>query len=516
MTKQKIILILPAYNNEKTLHSFLGKLPDLFDEIILVDDCSQDKTFSLASKIKSLKVYQTPRNLGYGGNLKMCLGIALEKGADIIIELHPDGEYDVDGIKPALKEITKGARLVLGKRINPLQSGMYFWKYIFIRFLNAIDNALLGTKISDLHQGFRVYTKELLQEVNFRNNSNDYLFSFEIIVQTVLRKLTIAEVPVKNHYRGRKRGASLKASILYGLKTFLVIFKFILAKIGLNISLFSKPQKKITCLLCNLSYLVEHRYKVKTFDIYYCNICQTSFLFPQPKDLNRYYPAFYWNYPGLIGQIKNIIYDYFQSRRKLWLLKYQRSGNILDIGAGEGKFGKSLDNNFKVTSIEAPFAILNNRNIIKTDFLKWQIKQKFEAITFWESLEHVPNPQRYLEKAAKLLKKNGLIFIEYPLSNCFEAKLFGRYWFHLDPPRHLFHFTKEGLNIILSRVGLKKIEGGNVLALEYSPFGFIASFLTLSPLFILFLPLFIIAIIFEIIMWFICQSPISLIIAKKE
>jgi glycosyltransferase involved in cell wall biosynthesis len=175
--RKKVIAILPAYNAKKSLLPFLKTLPrDVFDEIILVDDCSIDGTYEYAKKQKGIRVYHTRRNLGYGGNLKTCLSIALEHGADVIVEIHPDGEYGTNGILPGLEEVRRGAKMVLGDRFaNPRRkSGMYWWKHPFTRVLTHLDNLVFSTQIGDMHQGFRVYTRELLEEVNFRVNSNNY------------------------------------------------------------------------------------------------------------------------------------------------------------------------------------------------------------------------------------------------------------------------------------------------------------------------------------------------------
>lgn len=224
----RIIAILPAYNAAKTLASFCKKMPKgLFKEVILIDDASEDETFKLAKKVKGIKVFRNNKNLGYGGNMKRCLDLALKSGADIIIELHPDGEYGFDGIIPAMKQIRKGAKFVLGNRFsnNPLNHGMPFWKYPFAKGLSLIANLILGTKIPDLHQGFRVYTKEMLTQINFRKCSNDYLFSFEIITQAVFQKIPIASIPVTVHYTGNKRGASLSSSIAYSLGVLKILLK---------------------------------------------------------------------------------------------------------------------------------------------------------------------------------------------------------------------------------------------------------------------------------------------------
>jgi glycosyltransferase involved in cell wall biosynthesis len=239
---KKIFAIFVAYNAEKTLEKFYKRFPKkLFDKTILVDDASSDRTFAIAKKLGILS-YRNRRNLGYGGNLKRALNIGLRLGGDVFVDIHPDGEYKPSAIPLALKKINQGALLVLGNRFfksdKPLKSGMYIWKYIPIRILNSFDSLFLNLKIKDFHQGFRVYTRKLLNTVNFRANSPGFLFSFEIIAQAAFAKLPVAQVPVETYYTGRKRGATLKKSIIYTIGTFKTLFQFFMAKAGVPQEIF--------------------------------------------------------------------------------------------------------------------------------------------------------------------------------------------------------------------------------------------------------------------------------------
>lgn len=240
--KPKIFAIFLAYNAAKTLANFYHNFPKhLVNDIILVDDNSKDKTFKLAKKL-GITSYQNPINLGYGGNMKRALNLVLAAGADIIIDIHPDGEYSPSAISEALKKIQEGSQFVLGNRftsfLKPIKNGMYIWKLIPLRLLNSLDSLVFGIRLNDFHQGFRVYTRNMLKKINFEVNSNDYLFSFEIIAQSVFRKIKISQVPVETNYAGKKRGASLKNSIKYSLGTFKILFLFILAKLGFKTKLF--------------------------------------------------------------------------------------------------------------------------------------------------------------------------------------------------------------------------------------------------------------------------------------
>lgn len=235
--KQKVVAVLPAYQAAGTIVAFLRTLPQKeFDRIIISDDASRDGTFEIAAKQEGVLALRGEINLGYGGNMKRSLTRALREGADIIVEIHPDGEYLPDGVRGAVEAARSGAGLVLGNRfIEGRPRGMYRWKYYPSRWLTSLHNALLGTDIPDFHQGFRVYSREFLEMANFEANDNDYAFTFEIILQALSFGQRIASVPVTAIYRGEKRGASFWASVLYVLKTFSLLGLYLLAKYGVRV-----------------------------------------------------------------------------------------------------------------------------------------------------------------------------------------------------------------------------------------------------------------------------------------
>lgn len=259
--KLKVIVVLISYNAEKTLADFYKELKKYYSgEIILVDDKSNDNTYKLAKKL-GIESYYNKVNQGYGGNLKRALYMALKKGADVIIDIHPDGEYRPSVIPLAIKEIENGAKFVLGDRFTnihkALGSGMFIWKFIPLRILNFVDNIVFGTNINDFHQGFRVYTKELLSKVNYENNSNRFIFSFEIIAQAIFHGVKITQVPVETRYEEEKKGATLKHSLNYSLDTFKILYCYILAKAGFKHDLF-RPQKNLNERLKKLDKFYEN------------------------------------------------------------------------------------------------------------------------------------------------------------------------------------------------------------------------------------------------------------------
>lgn len=283
------------------------------------------------------------------------------------------------------------------------------------------------------------------------------------------------------------------------------------------------------CPNCNSSKKVNFKYRIDSFKIYICQNCLNGFTYPWPLDLAKYYHSGYWIFPGLIGLIRLKVYNFFQLRRKQWIQNYLKSGHILDVGSGEGLFGKSLSPSFKITNLDYLGAKIKNKNILKKDFLKWRTNSKFEAIVFWESLEHTPRPFSYLKKARSLLKKEGYIFIEYPVFECFESKLYKKYWFHLDPPRHLSHLTSSGIEYLARKSGFKILLHKAIFAPEYVSIGFVASFVNLfnlssstiplsnrNYLILLLTPLGIFSLIIEYFFFLLNQSPIRLIVLKNR
>lgn len=288
--------------------------------------------------------------------------------------------------------------------------------------------------------------------------------------------------------------------------------------------------KNPNCPNCQTSLQVTLREEGK-FQLYFCGECKNGFVYPIPRSLDKFYPSFYWQFPGQLAGIREGLHRFFQQRRKSWVLDFLSKGHILDVGAGEGVFGEMLGPQFQVTNLETPNAQVQNPNVIKADFLKWNTNKRFDGIVFLESLEHVPSPQKYLEKAAKLLKPAGYILVECPSFDSIESKLFGKHWVHRDIPRHLSQLSNRGVKILASRNNLKVIKQTGILSFEYSPMCFIFSsinLLNIQPLnlrvkswnnlkvvlfSLMILPL---AFLAETIFYLIDQAPTELTILAKK
>ena len=295
-------------------------------------------------------------------------------------------------------------------------------------------------------------------------------------------------------------------------------------------NMISQP-KPILCPNCRTEEKVSIKIKGK-FNIYYCSGCHNGFTSPVPKHIEQYYPGYYWKTASVLENIKNTMFRLLQRRRVDWVRKVlpKSKGYVLDVGSGEGRYFSSLREKYKLVNLEPPASKVKNKTVIKTDFLKWKTKDRFDVICFMESLEHTPSPQRYLTKANKILKDKGWIIIEFPRYNCLESKLMGKNWFHLDLPRHLAHLTDKGVVNLLTRTDFTNIKIKEILSLDYAPWGLAASILNGVNiditdyfkksgnliLFILITPMVIICGIFEIFFLLINQSPLAVVIAKKR
>ena len=235
--KQKVVVVMPAYNAAKTLHMTYAELPHhMVDLVILVDDGSSDETIKVAREL-GLELFVHDRNYGYGANQKTCYREALKAGADIVVMVHPDYQYDPTLLPQIVKPIQDGeADVVLGSRLlggNVMKQGMPWWKFVSNRFLTGLENAAFGLHLSEYHTGYRAYRRGALEAVNLDMNSDNFIFDQEIMAQFVNLDLRIAEVPVPTRYFPQASSASFVQSTRYGLSILGVLFRYELHRRGI-------------------------------------------------------------------------------------------------------------------------------------------------------------------------------------------------------------------------------------------------------------------------------------------
>lgn len=221
--KQKIIVVLPAYNAAATLERTVADLPKVVDEIILVDDKSNDTTVALARTL-GLFVFEHQANAGYGANQKTCYRLALEHQADIIVMIHPDYQYDPKLVKYFAAFIADDYfDVMLGTRVRSrretLAAGMPLYKYLANRALTIFENLVSGRNLSEWHTGMRAYKREVLEKINWPVNSNDFVFDSQVLFQIVARRYRIGEIPVPVRYFKEASSINFWPSVKYGLGT---------------------------------------------------------------------------------------------------------------------------------------------------------------------------------------------------------------------------------------------------------------------------------------------------------
>lgn len=235
--RAKVIVVMPAYNAAKTLEKTYLDIPKgTVDEVILVDDVSKDETVTVARQLP-IHVVVHRENKGYGGNQKTCYTEALLKGADCVVMLHPDYQYDSRLIPQMVSPILDGhADFVMGSRIigeGALKGGMPWWKFLANRCLTMAENIILNRKFSDLHTGFRAYSRRLLCDVPYVLNSDDFVFDSQMIAQANYRGYVTTEVPIPTRYFAEASSVNFKTSSIYGFKTVWVMLQLALQKLGL-------------------------------------------------------------------------------------------------------------------------------------------------------------------------------------------------------------------------------------------------------------------------------------------
>jgi glycosyltransferase involved in cell wall biosynthesis len=247
---KRVVIVLPAYNAARTLERTYRELPhEVVDEVILVDDASQDETVALARTL-GITTFVHPKNLGYGGNQKTCYRNALDRGADLVIMVHPDYQYTPALVTAMSSMVAQGIYdVVLGSRMlgtSALKGGMPRYKYVANRVLTLIQNIVLGRKLSEYHTGYRAFHRRVLETLPLDENSNDFVFDNEMLAQVVAFDYSIGEVSCPTRYFGEASSISFPRAVRYGLGVLGVCVKFWLHRTGLRkFPLFERDARRL-------------------------------------------------------------------------------------------------------------------------------------------------------------------------------------------------------------------------------------------------------------------------------
>ena len=235
--EKKVVVVMPAYNAEKTLEAVLREIPfEFVDDVILVDDASKDRTAELSREL-GINTILHLENLGYGANQKTCYKAALASGADVIVMLHPDYQYTPKLLAAMASLVAVGLYdIVLGSRIlcgGALRGDMPRYKFVANRFLTLVQNLLMRTKLSEFHTGYRAFSKEVLLRLPLEENSDDFVFDNQILAQAVFFGYTIGEISCPAKYFADASSINLRRSIIYGLGVLVTSLQFALQRMGL-------------------------------------------------------------------------------------------------------------------------------------------------------------------------------------------------------------------------------------------------------------------------------------------
>jgi glycosyltransferase involved in cell wall biosynthesis len=250
VSKQRVVVVMPAYNAAKTLERTYSDLPEgVVDRIILVDDVSDDETVEIARQL-GLKTVVHVQNKGYGGNQKTCYLEALRDGADIVVMLHPDYQYDSTLVPDLIAPIQRGeADMMMGSRFLGGQvraGGMPFYKIVANRFLTICENIVLGLHLSEAHTGFRAYSRKVLETIPFLLNSDDFCFDSEVIAQAIAFGFRIGEIGVPTRYFDEASSVDFQRSVVYGFATLWTLLKYVAYRWRLaQVPQFSLPLRQI-------------------------------------------------------------------------------------------------------------------------------------------------------------------------------------------------------------------------------------------------------------------------------
>lgn len=489
---KKIIAVLPAYHAVKTLQTTFDAIPkNWFDEVILVDDASVDDTVSLARSL-GITTFAHQRNRGYGGNQKTCYREALAEGADIVVMIHPDFQYDPGFAPELIRPIAEGrVDAMFGSRMltpgGAIEGGMPRWKYLANIFLTAIGNIVLGYGLSEYHSGFRAYSRSLLERLPIELNSDNFIFDTEIIIQMKAAGLRVEETPIKTKYFPEASTVGFFKGIEYGTSFLAVLAKYLMHRIGIvRIAAYVPltPNNAMQCPGCEssrfqivyparssrrenkgefLRYAITED-KSSHHEIVRCLSCSLVYI---PRRLVPDLAAAYRDQAFDAEYVSEERGRRMAARRTLRKLSKLFCGDtsgkrLLEIGPGAGFFmDEARRAGWSVSGIEPgvvweQFAreklgldtIRRGGNELMHEFPDGH----FDVVSAWDVVEHMEDPFAFFRLAAEKLTPGGILALSTPRLDSAVGRLLGARW-HAILPSHLTYFTYASLKNYLHRAG---------------------------------------------------------------
>lgn len=500
----RIVVTLPAYHAESTLERTVADLPaGLADELILVDDASADNTAELARSL-GISVYVHPQNLGYGGNQKTCYSKALESGADIVVLLHPDYQYDPKAVPLLIAPILAGeADMTFGSRFaglgDPRGGGMPGYRYWGNRFTTTVENLALGTHFSEMHSGLRAYTRRCLLSLPFLEYSNDFFFDAQFLVDAVISGRRVVEVPIPTRYTKESSSISILRSLKYVWQSMAYAWsrsrrwgrrgrrspQTIVRREPLSVPGRTSPRTTATCALCG-SDRMKLKYPANAQgealpdefactsdalalhdDIVTCSICGMVSSVP-PEDG-----------AAIVGNYEQMTDDLYLSEQQArielfdWVLDrmdgfWVPGRTMLEVGSNVGLFLKVAgDRGWKASGIEPSlWAVETGRQRFGVDLRQGTLEDldpagSSDAIVMLDVLEHLYDPLNDLRILRSLLDDDGLLTLSTINVEGFHGRMRKGDWPWFIRP-HLHYFSPRTLAWMLNEAGLEMVGWTNV------------------------------------------------------
>lgn len=501
---QRIVVTLPAYHAESTLEKTVADLPaGLADELILVDDASADNTAELARSL-GISVYVHPQNLGYGGNQKTCYSKALESGADIVVLLHPDYQYDPKAVPLLIAPILAGeADMTFGSRFaglgDPRGGGMPGYRYWGNRFTTMVENLALGTHFSEMHSGLRAYTRGCLLSLPYLDYSNDFFFDAQFLVDAVIGGQRVVEVPIPTRYTKESSSISVMRSLKYVWQSMAYAWSRsrhwgrrgrrsplnIVRREPLTVPGRDSPRTTATCALCGSSRMklryaanVQGEALPEEFactsdalalhdDIVACEVCgMVSSVPPEGgASIVRSYEQMTDDLYLAEQQARSELFGWVLDRIDGFWVPGRR---MLEVGSNVGLFLKVAgDRGWKASGIEpSRWAVTTGRERFGVDLRQGTLEdfaseEPSDAIVMLDVLEHLYDPLADLRLLRSLLDEDGLLTVSTINIEGFHGRVRNESWPWFIRP-HLHYFSPKTLAWMLNVAGFEMVGWKNV------------------------------------------------------
>lgn len=475
--KPYVVVAMPAYRAERTLGKTVAALPaGAADALLLVDDASPDATVAVAREL-GLHVLVHPTNLGYGGNQKSCYDEALRMGADIVVLLHPDYQYDPTAVPALVEPIVAGrADFTFGSRFarggNPRIGGMPRYRYIGNRLTTAVLNRLLGTHFTEMHSGFKAYSRQFLESVPYHDYSDDFVFDTQILFDSIGRGFAVEEVPIPTRYTEESSSISIRRSLQYIAESIYNALKVRLLpavspghlacpicgsrRTRLRYAANVGPADAIAPdeFACTSSHLNRHT------DIWRCRRCGICFAdapATEPEIVEQYQASEDPRYLVELEQRRRLFREQLRE-----LESYEPGRRLMEIGSNIGLFlSEAEQRGWQARGIEpSRWAVEYGRRAFGVDLTQGTLEssdigsERYDAVVTWDVLEHLVDPVRVLRDARRSLKPGGTLMLTTVNIGGPGARLLRGRWPWLMR-MHLFYFTHRSLALVLRRAGYR-------------------------------------------------------------